>query len=199
MRHTVQNVVVDRRPAMREPRVATPDACNAALTAASPDCGCNAASADLLHDCRSGRRTEDHDTPERHGSVIAHRAHTRRQYRQASSPDRTDNAKQTRRGDRSMYKNILLPTDGSPLSMKGVKAGIAFAKALNAKVTAFYADPGIAPEFAQIDAPLPEGILEAEIARLKKVGERYLVAIEKLAQAAGVPCRRVMVSDRLAY
>ena len=98
-----------------------------------------------------------------------------------------------------MYKNILLPTDGSPLSMKGVKAGIAFAKALDAKVTAFYADPGIGPEFAQIDAPLPEGVLEAEIARLKKVGERYLAAVEKLAQADGVPCRRVMVSDRLAY
>jgi len=98
-----------------------------------------------------------------------------------------------------MYENILLPTDGSPLATKGVKAGIAFAKALGARVTAFYADPGIGPEFAQIDAPLPEGILEAEIARLKKVGERYLAAIDKLAQAAGVPCKRVMMSDRIAY
>ena len=98
-----------------------------------------------------------------------------------------------------MYKNILLPTDGSPLSLKGVKAGIAFAKALGAKVTAFYADPGIGTQFAQLDAPLPEGVLEAEIARLKKLGERYLAAVDKLAQAAGVTCRCVMVSDTLAY
>ena len=98
-----------------------------------------------------------------------------------------------------MYKNILLPTDGSALSLKGVKAGIGLAKALGAKVTPFYADPGIGPEFAQLDAPLPEGVLEAESARLKKVGERYLAAVRKLADAAGVSCRCVMLSDRIAY
>jgi nucleotide-binding universal stress UspA family protein len=98
-----------------------------------------------------------------------------------------------------VYKNIMVPTDGSPLSLKGVKAGIGFAKALGAKVTAFYADPGIGPEFAQLDAPLPEGVLEGESARLKKVGERYLAAVRKLADAAGVACTCVMVSDRIAY
>ena len=35
-----------------------------------------------------------------------------------------------------MYANILLSTDGSDLARKGVKHGIALAKALNAKVTA---------------------------------------------------------------
>jgi len=34
-----------------------------------------------------------------------------------------------------MYANILLSTDGSDLARKGVKDGIALAKALNAKVT----------------------------------------------------------------
>jgi nucleotide-binding universal stress UspA family protein len=34
-----------------------------------------------------------------------------------------------------MYANILLSTDGSDLARKGVKHGIALAKALNAKVT----------------------------------------------------------------
>ncbi len=98
-----------------------------------------------------------------------------------------------------MYKNILLPTDGSTLSMKGVKAGIRLAAALGAKVTVLYADPGIGPEFAQLDAPLPEGVLEAEIARLKRLGERYLAAARKLADTAGVACRTVLVSDRIAY
>ena len=98
-----------------------------------------------------------------------------------------------------MYQNILIPTDGSPFALKGAKAGIEFAKALGAKVTAFYADPGIGPEFAQIDAPLPEGVLEAEIARRRKLGERYLDAVRKLATAAGVPCKCISMTDGLAY
>ena len=35
-----------------------------------------------------------------------------------------------------MYKNILIPTDGSPLSQKAVKTGARLAKRFNAKVTA---------------------------------------------------------------
>ncbi len=34
-----------------------------------------------------------------------------------------------------MYKNILIPTDGSPLAEKAVDEGLALAKALGAKVT----------------------------------------------------------------
>ena len=98
-----------------------------------------------------------------------------------------------------MYKNILLPTDGSSLALKGVKTGIALAKSINAKVTVFYADPGLSVAFAQVDVPLPEGVLEAESARLRKLGERYLAAIRKLADAAGVACECVMMSDRVAY
>ena len=35
-----------------------------------------------------------------------------------------------------MYKHILIPTDGSDLSKKAIKQGVAFAKSLRAKVTA---------------------------------------------------------------
>jgi nucleotide-binding universal stress UspA family protein len=34
-----------------------------------------------------------------------------------------------------MYTNILIPTDGSELSNKAIRHGIALAKACNAKVT----------------------------------------------------------------
>lgn len=37
-----------------------------------------------------------------------------------------------------MYKNILIPTDGSALSKKAVKAGVAFAKSIGASVTGLY-------------------------------------------------------------
>ena len=40
-----------------------------------------------------------------------------------------------------MYRHILIPTDGSPLSLKAARAGSKLAKHLNAKVTALYVIP----------------------------------------------------------
>ena len=40
-----------------------------------------------------------------------------------------------------MYKHLLLPTDGSPLSEDAVRRGAQFARQLGAKVTCFYALP----------------------------------------------------------
>jgi nucleotide-binding universal stress UspA family protein len=37
-----------------------------------------------------------------------------------------------------MYKNILLPTDGSELSEMAIRSGVQLAKSLNAKVTGLY-------------------------------------------------------------
>ena len=37
-----------------------------------------------------------------------------------------------------MFKNILIPTDGSAVSRKAIKAGIKLAQALGAKVTGYY-------------------------------------------------------------
>ena len=38
-----------------------------------------------------------------------------------------------------MFKHILIPTDGSAVSAKAVKAGIALAKESGARVTGYYA------------------------------------------------------------
>jgi nucleotide-binding universal stress UspA family protein len=40
-----------------------------------------------------------------------------------------------------MYQHILIPTDGTRLSAKATKTGLTLAKALGARVTAFYASP----------------------------------------------------------
>jgi nucleotide-binding universal stress UspA family protein len=40
-----------------------------------------------------------------------------------------------------MYKHILVPVDGSKLSLKAVKAAVALADLTNAQVTLFYAAP----------------------------------------------------------
>src|SRR5262245_18436392 len=59
-------------------------------------------------------------------------------------------------GDNIMFKHILLPTDGSPLSEKGVKRGIAFAKGVKARVTTMH----VVPQFRLLaDAdPLPSAV-----------------------------------------
>ncbi len=85
-----------------------------------------------------------------------------------------------------MFKNILLPTDGSALSKKAIKAGVALAQAVGAQVTGFYS-----PEQYEILAygeyfP-PDLMSRAEWDnRSKKTATRFLAAIEKEAQAAGV-------------
>lgn len=98
-----------------------------------------------------------------------------------------------------MYKHILLPTDGSDLAVHAAKAGIALAKSINARVTAVYANPGIGPQFFQADTPLPESVIDAEIARLKDLEGRYLAQVRAAAEKVGVPCDTVGVNDPLAY
>ena len=44
-----------------------------------------------------------------------------------------------------MYRNILIPTDGSELSQKAVVQGVELAKALGAKVTAYFSAPPATP------------------------------------------------------
>jgi len=97
-----------------------------------------------------------------------------------------------------MYKHILLPTDGSKLSMKAVKTGLEMAKALGAKVTAFYASPGIGVEYYAADVPMPQEVFDAESARLEKESDKILAAIRKAGEKAGVAVQCVSVQDRMA-
>ncbi len=97
-----------------------------------------------------------------------------------------------------MYKNILLPTDGSELSEKAVKSGVALAKLLNAKVTGLYVIPK--PTSGDIwDVWAPENTEEGRMFRTKFeasfecVAARYIDAIENAAKEAGVPCECLYV------
>lgn len=44
-----------------------------------------------------------------------------------------------------MYKNILVPTDGSPLSRAAAVKAVKLAKIVGAKITAFFAAPSPTP------------------------------------------------------
>ena len=45
----------------------------------------------------------------------------------------------------AMYKHILIPTDGSPLSARAVAAGVELAKVLGARVTGLFVAPPPTP------------------------------------------------------
>ena len=96
-----------------------------------------------------------------------------------------------------MYKHILVPTDGSALSLKSAKQAAALAKKLNAKMTALYV---IAPYMPTLDT---EGALIVshgiEEKTYRKATETHAGAatrkVAAAAAAAHVECEQVHVTD----
>jgi nucleotide-binding universal stress UspA family protein len=85
-----------------------------------------------------------------------------------------------------MFRHILIPTDGSPVAAKAVKAGIAFAKETRARVTGYC---GVEPISTQIygEGYMITGKSAAILERkARRAAERHVAAIGKAAKAAGV-------------
>ena len=85
-----------------------------------------------------------------------------------------------------MFKNILIPTDGSRLSLKAVKSGLAFAKSVNARVTGCYVVEPFQPyyfgDYIPPDLPTPKEFERHACA----TGETHLQKIAAAAAAAGL-------------
>jgi nucleotide-binding universal stress UspA family protein len=93
------------------------------------------------------------------------------------------------------YKHILLPTDGSPLSDQAVKAGVALAKAVGARVTALFVAPAPTPLVFEDGLPVAYMTPEEHGAQIGRAAARYLGVAEKAAKAAGVPCEVATVTS----
>ena len=91
-----------------------------------------------------------------------------------------------------MFKHVLIPTDGSPVARKAVRAGVALARDLGAKVTAYYALEMGQPYAFGDGYILDTSTLLGMDRRAKEVGQKYLAEVEKAAKAAGVPCQTLM-------
>ncbi len=85
-----------------------------------------------------------------------------------------------------MFRNIMVPIDGSALSRKAIKNAVSLAKLSGAKVTGFHVAP--AYKFnVYADYIPPNFVLPKDFeARAKKVAEKHLEAVKKEAAAAGV-------------
>lgn len=90
-----------------------------------------------------------------------------------------------------MYKNILIPTDGSALSRSAIAAGVKLAKAVGAKVTAVYAAPPATPLVYKDLLPVGYMTPDEHAAVIKKAVQHYLGVVEEAAKASGVKCKSV--------
>jgi nucleotide-binding universal stress UspA family protein len=87
-----------------------------------------------------------------------------------------------------MYKHILIPTDGSKLARKGVKAGMRLARALGARATGVYVVPPYQPPMWGEAAIYLPGLSASQYKRNGMRAARH--AFEALigeARSAGVP------------
>ena len=92
-----------------------------------------------------------------------------------------------------MYKQILVPTDGSELSRAAIAQALAFAKEVGASVTFFTATVP-APVYGVTGDQLAGGY-EAFARIAREEGVRRLADAEASAVAAGVPCQTRMAES----
>ncbi|GAA4321136.1 universal stress protein [Pigmentiphaga soli] len=95
-----------------------------------------------------------------------------------------------------MFKKILIPTDGSPLSAQAANAGVMFARSVNAEIVALHVTQpfaatigfdGMAAAYAITDDAYEKAAAEQ--------AARYIEAVVHRADTAGVPATSLSVSN----
>jgi nucleotide-binding universal stress UspA family protein len=101
-----------------------------------------------------------------------------------------------------MYKNILLPIDGSQPSLRAAQHGIELAKCLNAKVTVIMVTTPWATQFAREPAVVVPGVVvprtEYDL-RTEQAACNCLRVVIDEARSAGVPSKAVHLRHRDPY
>jgi nucleotide-binding universal stress UspA family protein len=89
-----------------------------------------------------------------------------------------------------MFKNILIPTDGTELSQQAVRMGVELAKLHQARITGIHVIPDYHLLIAYEGAfdPVTEERIEEEA---KTRAEMYLEFVRKTAEQAGIACDTV--------
>ena len=105
-----------------------------------------------------------------------------------------------------MFKNILVPTDGSQHSENAVRRVVSFAKEAGAKVTAFHVKPVFSSSSLIGDAALRDSLAPEQFTTPEKFdvlaeerAQKILGFVEKLCKTAGVPCIKVTKSHDVVY
>ncbi|MBW9065411.1 universal stress protein [Rhizobium herbae] len=96
-----------------------------------------------------------------------------------------------------MFRNILIPTDGSPLATLAVDTGIAFAKEVGAKITVFTVTEPF--HLVSLDAEQLSSTRTQYEALSELHAAETLAAARTRAEAAGVPCVTDQASTHEVY
>lgn len=96
-----------------------------------------------------------------------------------------------------MFKHLLVPTDGSPLSEAAIRVAVTFGKGFQARITGFHAIPEYRIFTHRIDMLEDTQERFAQIA--EQHAERYLGMIAQAAKEAGVPCDTIHVTSDHPY
>lgn len=96
-----------------------------------------------------------------------------------------------------MYKQILIPTDGSGLSLAAIEQGLAFAKSVGASVSFFTVTAPI--RVYGVTGEQMVGGYDDYTRAAREEGARRLAVAEERAKAAGVPCTSNMVESDHAW
>lgn len=95
-----------------------------------------------------------------------------------------------------MFKKILIPTDGSPLSVQAANAGITFARSVGAEVVALYVTQPFAATIGFDGMAAAYAITDEEYEKaMAEQAEKYLKHISDRADTAGVKVTTRSVSN----
>lgn len=98
-----------------------------------------------------------------------------------------------------MFRNILVPTDGSALSRKAIKQAVQFAKEQNARVTGLHVVPPYEPDVRE-EFSVRNFVSPQEYARkASATARKHLKVIESAAAASGVACETVHAASSYPY
>src|SRR5687767_6806636 len=96
-----------------------------------------------------------------------------------------------------MFKHILIPTDGSDLSIGAVRQGVRYGKESGARITALTVTPPF--NAFELGAMLPLRDPEEYRKLAEEQALRRLAAAAEIARAANVPCETVHVEHARPY
>ena len=98
-----------------------------------------------------------------------------------------------------MFKHILIPTDGSETALKAVKAGVALAAEIGAKVTGYCAQEPV-PTHLYGEGYVADKQMTAQFEeRAAEFAKKSVQAIADAAKAAGVSCTTHVTKAALPY
>ena len=99
-----------------------------------------------------------------------------------------------------MFKRILVPTDGSKLALKGVKAAAKLARSLGARLTGVYVvAPYMPPMYGEAALYVP-GLSPNEYKKnAERAAKKALDAIQTEARRVGAPFTARIVYDALPW